>query len=1034
MRGLGRRLGRVGGVGRSGLVLNTHRDASFMSGRGSGHQCQPAVVGKCSPRTSTVRRGQPLRGPGGRHPGSARRERAHRVGHGGLDLLRASRPRHSCPRARGSSPRAAPRGSGPAMTTLGVAVSRAACGHPRHDLALQALPVEAALPGDDEVGRAPPGRAKPTALEHLRHAADPPAAEEAEPVAEAAGSPRAGLACRVASAARSAGRVCLGQGAAARPRRTAPAPPRGPGRPRVRRPSAARTRPRRPAGRAGASRRRWRGRARPREAVAHGLQAAEPVVGEVGERQASPGQVLRRTRRRARPACRHPPSLVPLPPEAHDDALGALARAASSSWPTPQVLVTAGVALVGGEQVQPGRLRGLEVCRAAGRRRRPPAGSRRARRDRAGRRPWSRPGSAPRGAQAPSTSRKPGPPSDSGTQGQQVVRRGAGATRRRWPRAACWAVRVPVKQSGAMTTCTAGLYPRCRRQRVWLDLPSAGLPDCPQGAGGTASGPGRSPPVTSRRSRLRRRCCRRWRSSTPRQSPTSVSHRGRRPRAPAGTGADARLCRTPLTSGAALATLATLAPGALRPRLAARSLLAPRRGPAAAGGAPALLAGAARLREGHAAREAPLARGELAQQRVRGVDPRGRGLDAGLAGQVAHVGDLVVGHQGDDGAVGAGAGGAPGAVQVGLVLDRRVGVDDERRRRRRGCRGRRCRWPPGWWRRREWKASMLRVRAFWLEVAVQLDGGDARGVELPGQLLGAVLGAGEDHGAAGGRGRGRASTGRRSSRCTCSTWWAIVETGDWAESASWVTGLRQEALDEHVDAGVEGGGEQHPLAALRGVLLQHPAHAGQEAEVGHVVGLVEDGDLDRAEVDVALARSGPRGGRGRRRRCRRRGAGPVTCGFWPTPPKTVRRGQAEAAGPAAPARRRSGPTSSRVGARISARGRFGLARACRCCDRRATQRQQEGVGLAGAGAAAAEDVAAGERVGQRRGLDGGGGGDAGGGEDVGQRGGHAEMGEGGVRRHRWVLPDERAQKSVVLTNAEVKVVLPGASLGTGRGA
>ena len=27
---------------------------------------------------------------------------------------------------------------------------------------------------------------------------------------------------------------------------------------------------------------------------------------------------------------------------------------------------------------------------------------------------------------------------------------------------------------------------------------------------------------------------------------------------------------------------------------------------------------------------------------------------------------------------------------------------------------------------------------------------------------------------------------------------------------------------------------------------------GQEAEVGHVVGLVEHGDLDRVEVDVAL--------------------------------------------------------------------------------------------------------------------------------------------------------------------------------------
>ena len=60
------------------------------------------------------------------------------------------------------------------------------------------------------------------------------------------------------------------------------------------------------------------------------------------------------------------------------------------------------------------------------------------------------------------------------------------------------------------------------------------------------------------------------------------------------------------------------------------------------------------------------------------ADPGGGRLDAGLAGQVAHVAHLVVGHQRDDGALGAGAGGAARAVQVGLVLDRRVGVDDER--------------------------------------------------------------------------------------------------------------------------------------------------------------------------------------------------------------------------------------------------------------------------------------------------------------------------------------------------------------------
>ena len=65
-------------------------------------------------------------------------------------------------------------------------------------------------------------------------------------------------------------------------------------------------------------------------------------------------------------------------------------------------------------------------------------------------------------------------------------------------------------------------------------------------------------------------------------------------------------------------------------------------------------------------------------------------------------------------------------------------------------------------------------------------------------------------------------------------------------------------------------------------------------------------------------------------------------------------------------------TSSRVGARMSARGRRGRgARAAR--GEAGEQRQQEGDRLAGAGAAAAEHVAAREGVGQRRGLDGGGG-------------------------------------------------------------
>ena len=81
---------------------------------------------------------------------------------------------------------------------------------------------------------------------------------------------------------------------------------------------------------------------------------------------------------------------------------------------------------------------------------------------------------------------------------------------------------------------------------------------------------------------------------------------------------------------------------------------------------------------------------------------------------------------------------------------------------------------------------------------------------------------------------------------TWSTWCAIVATGDWAESASCVLGLAEEALDEDVDRAVERGREEQPLAPGRR-LVHDATDAGEEAEVGHVVGLVEDGDLDGVE-------------------------------------------------------------------------------------------------------------------------------------------------------------------------------------------
>ena len=70
------------------------------------------------------------------------------------------------------------------------------------------------------------------------------------------------------------------------------------------------------------------------------------------------------------------------------------------------------------------------------------------------------------------------------------------------------------------------------------------------------------------------------------------------------------------------------------------------------------------------------------------------------------------------------------------------------------------------------------------------------------------------------------------------------------ESTAWVTGV-EERLTSTSIAVVERRGEQQSLPVRRG-RVEEPRDGGQEAEVGHVVGLVEHGDLDRVEAAVAL--------------------------------------------------------------------------------------------------------------------------------------------------------------------------------------
>ncbi len=72
----------------------------------------------------------------------------------------------------------------------------------------------------------------------------------------------------------------------------------------------------------------------------------------------------------------------------------------------------------------------------------------------------------------------------------------------------------------------------------------------------------------------------------------------------------------------------------------------------------------------------------------------------------------------------------------------------------------------------------------------------------------------------------------------------------------------QVAVDQLVHLAVQGGREQQPLA-VGAYLVEQLGDLRQEAQVGHLVGLVEDGDGDPVEPAVATAdevRQAPRGG------------------------------------------------------------------------------------------------------------------------------------------------------------------------------
>ena len=274
---------------------------------------------------------------------------------------------------------------------------------------------------------------------------------------------------------------------------------------------------------------------------------------------------------------------------------------------------------------------------------------------------------------------------------------------------------------------------------------------------------------------------------------------------------------------------------------------------------------------------------------------------------------------------------------------------------------------------------------------MQLDRGDTLAVELAGQLLGAVLGTGEHHGAAGG--------GDEVEQHLAVTVGRHVQhvVGHGRHRRLRGVGLvgdrvREVTLRDDADPGIQGGREQHPLPA-RGGGVEQAAHGGQEAEVGHVVGLVDDRDLDGIQGDVTLADEVLEAtGAGdddvdtlAQRRDLRVLADATEDGA---------RGQAEGG-----CERGEGVLD--LGRELTGRGEDEGAGATRLTRRRAArqarqQGQDERHRLARAGAATAEDVATREGVGQGRGLDGGGDGDLALGEDLDEGGGHAERAESGA--------------------------------------
>ncbi len=365
--------------------------------------------------------------------------------------------------------------------------------------------------------------------------------------------------------------------------------------------------------------------------------------------------------------------------------------------------------------------------------------------------------------------------------------------------------------------------------------------------------------------------------------------------------------------------------------------------------------------------------GDADQVRVEGAaDDVAGGVDARVLQQTESGTALVRQDQRDDRAGAAGARGAAGAVQVVLVVTGRVDVQHQVDAVDVDASGGDVGGD------QDVDVAVLEVAqgpgtGALGHAAVQRVGLHARVAELLGDAVGAHLGADEDDGAALAGGDG---VGDRGLVLGLHDQDVVGHGGDRAGGGVDLVGDRvhQVALHQGVDLVLQGRGEEHPLAA-GGDLVEDLGDLGQEAHVGHLVGLVEDDDLDLVEGAGAAVDQVTQAA----------GGGDEDVDTALQRPDLLRHGGTAAddlevqAEHGAVGLQRVGDLHRQLAGRDQDQAARALGPGAALLQT-GQQRQAEAQRLAGAGAAAAEHVLAGQRVRDGGGLDR-------------ERGGHAALGE-----------------------------------------